>query len=134
MGGAMKTIARSSASLKAKRGVVGEVVMQYGGVVGPQEVYDLGERTLGDCMDSPFYIVRLDQAVTLFTGEVVFNPAAFPAGIPPSICIVRPDQAKRALRFCRMLAEHGVRQTCWLPGELQYGLRWALLESQSTPP
>ena len=98
-----------------------------------QEKRRIYRQTVDTRMAGPFSVYRQDGAITLFHGDFETEAEYFPRALPPAVVVVRPDQFTRALAFCQALADVGVRQMCWLPHELDLGIRWAQIENECRP-
>ena len=94
---------------------------------GPMSLFAIGRlerQVLPERMVSSCTIERIDTALTMFAGPVQHDSINFPAGMPPSAVIVRPDQYVRSIEFCELLAKCGIVRSVWLLEEIAIADLW----------
>ena len=108
-----KTYGHHSAKAKCSM-TEGVLEIDYTGPISHTSIDYLDGELLDRRMQSSSTIERMDKAMTMWTGPVQLDRRIYPAAMPPSAVIVRPDQYARSLAFCQLLAKCGVHRMAFL--------------------
>jgi len=95
--------------------------IDYSGVIGRSEFFHIDRQLVAHRQRHQVTFERLDKAILIpYSFDV--DVQAWPAGTPPSVVIVRPDQLDLEDAFCTCLARKGVIRMAFLNSQLAMAL------------